>query len=106
MKQYIGTKMIQACPMTRGAYNQYRGWPIPANENQKDDGFLVRYSDGYESWSPLSVFEEAYRLTDGMNFGLAIESAKRGERIAHWTTNNNENKNKNKNQQNKIFACV
>jgi hypothetical protein len=82
MKQYIGTQMIQACPMTRGAYNQYRGWPIPANENQKDDGFLVRYSDGYESWSPKDVFEAAYRLTDGMSFGLAIEAAKMGKRIA------------------------
>ena len=40
------------------------------------------YPDGYVSWSPKDVFEAAYRQTDGMNFGLAIESAKKGERIA------------------------
>lgn len=82
MKKYIGTKMIYARPMTRGEYNEYRGWTIPADENPNDEGYLVGYPDGYESWSPLSVFEEAYRLTDGMNFGLAIEAAKMGERIA------------------------
>lgn len=82
MKQYIGTKMIHARPMTRGAYNEYRGWNIPANENPEDDGYLVRYPDGYESWSPKEVFEAAYRLTDGMSFGLAIEAAKQGKKIA------------------------
>lgn len=82
MKQYIGTKMIHARPMTRGAYNEYRGWTIPADENPEDDGYLVRYPDGYESWSPKAVFDAAYRLTDGMSFGLAIEAAKKGKKIA------------------------
>ena len=82
MQKYIGTKIIQAVPMSRGAYNEYRGWTIPADENPADDGYLVRYSDDYESWSPKEVFEEAYHLTDGMNFGLAIEAAKNGERVA------------------------
>ncbi len=82
MKQYIGTKMIHARPMTRGAYNEYRGWTIPADENPEDDGYLVRYPDGYESWSPKAVFDAAYRLTDGMSFGLAIEAAKQGKKIA------------------------
>lgn len=48
----------------------------------KEDGYKVRYADGYVSWSPKEVFEEAYRLTDGMNFGLAIEAMKKGERVA------------------------
>ena len=60
MEQYIGTKMIQAEAVTRGAYNLYRGWTIPPDENPEDEGFLVQYPDGYESWSPKSVFEEAY----------------------------------------------
>ena len=90
MKKYIGTKTIYARPMTRGEYNEYRGWTIPANEDPGDEGYLVRYHDCYESWSPRSVFEEAYRLADGMNFGLAIEAAKRGERIARagWNGKN------------------
>ena len=82
MKKYIGTKMIHARPMTRGAYNEYRGWTIPADENPQDDGYLLRYPDGYESWSPKEVFEEAYRETTGMPFGLAIEAAKKGKKIA------------------------
>ena len=82
MKQYIGTKMIHARPMTRGAYNEYRGWTIPVDENPADEGYLVRYPDGYESWSPKVVFEEADRPADGMSFGLAIEAAKQGKKIA------------------------
>lgn len=82
MTAYIGTKLIYARPMTRGAYNEYRGWSIPANENPADEGYLVRYPDGYESWSPKAVFEEAYRPTNAMNFGLAIEAAKKGKKIA------------------------
>lgn len=90
MKQYIGTKIIQAKPMTRGEYNQYRGWAIPADENPDDEGYLVKYSDGYESWSPAAVFEAAYRRTEEMSFGLAIEAAKKGHRIARsgWNGKN------------------
>lgn len=87
MNPYIGTKLITARPMTRGAYKEYRGWSIPADENPEEEGYLVRYSDGYESWSPKDVFEEAYRPTDSMNFGLAIEAAKQGEKIARKNWN-------------------
>lgn len=61
MKKYIGVKKIEAEPMTRGDYNKYKGWTIPADENPADEGYLVRYSDSYESWSPKKQFEEAYR---------------------------------------------
>lgn len=90
MRKYIGTKMIQAKPMTRGEYNKYRGWVLPADEDPDVQGYLVRYPDGYESWSPWDVFEEAYRLTDVMNFGLALEAAKMGEKIARagWNGKN------------------
>lgn len=87
MKQYIGVKMIYARPMTRGEYNEYRGWPIPADENPKDEGYLVCYPDGYESWSPKHVFEEAYRETKCMTFGLAIEAMKKGYRVARYGWN-------------------
>ena len=64
MDKYIGTKMIEAKPMDRGEYNKYRGWEIPEDENPHDEGYLVRYHDGYESWSPKKQFEEAYREYD------------------------------------------
>ena len=60
MVNYIGIKKIKAEPMTRGDYNKFRGWNIPENENPNDNGYIVKYSDGYISWSPKSVFEEAY----------------------------------------------
>ena len=59
-KNYIGTKRVEAKPMTRGEYNKYRGWTIPADENPADEGYLVKYNDGYISWSPKKQFEETY----------------------------------------------
>ena len=82
MQKYIGTKQIEARPMTRGDYNNYRGWQIPAEENPADEGYLVRYSDGYESWSPEKQFNEAYRPCDNMTFGIALEMLKKGFRVA------------------------
>ena len=60
MKKYIGTKLIEAKPMSRGEYNEYRGWKIPAGENPNDKGYLVKYQDEYETWSPKHIFEGAY----------------------------------------------
>ena len=82
MKKYVGTKQIEARPMTRGEYNIYRGWQIPADEDPNDKGYLVKYSDGYESWSPEKQFDEAYRPCDNMTFGIAIEMIKRGFKVA------------------------
>ena len=90
MKQYIGTKIIHAKPMTRGEYNTFRGWPIPNDENPADDGYLVEYSDGYISWSPVKQFEEAYKQCDNMTFGLALEALKKGLKVARkgWNGKN------------------
>lgn len=92
MDQFIGTKIIEARPMTRAGYNLYRGWDLPANENGDDEGFLVEYLDGgsandsrhvgYISWSPKDVFERSYQPVTGMSFGHAIEMLKRGQRVA------------------------
>ncbi len=59
-EKYIGTKQIEAKPMTRGEYNWHRGGTTPANENPEDEGYIVRYKDGYISWLPKKPFEEAY----------------------------------------------
>ena len=97
--QYIGTKIIHAEPA-------YRYWMengekvIVAHDEDKpqcikdatacEDGYKVVYApDGYESWSPKDVFEEAYRPTDGMNFGLALEAAKKGAKIVRRGWNGN-----------------
>lgn len=92
MGTFIGTKIIKAGAMTRLAYNEYRGWPLPADENGDDEGFLVEYIDGgksnhpdhqgYISWSPADVFERAYRPVYGLTFGQALEALKLGEKVA------------------------
>ena len=48
MEKYIGTKMIEVRVMNRGEYNKYRGWSLPRNENPEDEGYFVKYQDGYE----------------------------------------------------------
>lgn len=92
MRQYMGMKRINAEPMTRAAYNSFRGWELPRDENGDDAGYLVEYIDGgaantttykgYISWSPKDVFERAYKSVDGMTFGMALEALKAGERVA------------------------
>jgi hypothetical protein len=92
MERYIGTKLINAKPMTRAEYNAFRGWTVPADENPADAGYLVEYLDGgkgntdtyagYVSWSPSEVFDRAYRKCDGMTFGQAIEALKVGQKVA------------------------
>ena len=74
MKQYIGTKVINAMPMNRQDYNDFRGWTLPEDENGEDEGYLVEYIDGgkantsqyagYVSWSPKEVFEHAYKVSE------------------------------------------
>jgi hypothetical protein len=92
MNRYIGTKLVNMAPMTRQEYNDFRGWTLPADENGTDEGYLVEYLDGgkpntphyagYVSWSPKAQAEGAYRPTEGMPFGLAIEALKKGHRVA------------------------
>lgn len=96
MKQYIGTKIIQAEPawrasdgkghfvITNNPVEVLRDYPSAEN------GYRVRYPDGYESWSPKKVFEAAYRPSDNLPFGLAIEAAKKGHKIARlgWNGKN------------------
>lgn len=60
LNKYIGTKLIEAKKMNLGDYNNYRGWKIPEDENPNREGYLVKYPDGYESWSPKEIFEQAY----------------------------------------------
>lgn len=78
--------------MTRLEYNEYRGWELPLDENGDDAGYLVEYMDGgkpnveghagYVSWSPDEQFDNAYRETSGLTFGLAIEALRIGKRVA------------------------
>jgi hypothetical protein len=62
MKSYIGTKIIKAEPMGKGDFMaKYKGTEAPNPNNVQEGGYHVEYPDGYHSWSPVNVFEEAYR---------------------------------------------
>lgn len=91
MQMHIGTKLVKLQPMNRQEYNDYRGWQLPADEDGADEGYLVESSsekpndqrhEGYISWSPKAQAEAAYRPTDGISFGLAIEAMKKGMRVS------------------------
>jgi hypothetical protein len=88
MELYVGNKIIKAEPMTKFDYNILRGKDIPG-DNQ--DGYCVGYFDSmdkideepnYYSWSPRPQFEESYRKTTGLNFGIALELMKKGFKVA------------------------
>ena len=54
MKEYIGVKLVKAEPMTK------------IINDVEVEGYKVIYKDGYESWSPKDVFEEAYKPLENM----------------------------------------
>jgi hypothetical protein len=99
--KYIGVKLIEAEPMTRGEYNDFRGWIIPPNENPADGGYKVVYPDGYVSWCPKEQFDVAHLplecqegsriMQDDIDrFVKAVECSKWGEKttVTHVTLRN------------------
>lgn len=77
MKKYIGTKEVEAMPMTLGEYINKSGRNPYQNDGNmhgdNEEGYLVKYKDGYESWSPKEVFDEAYKCSDTFLDRLYIE---------------------------------
>ena len=61
MKTYIGTKIIEAAPAIRMGGKVYDANElIPRSMEMVEEGYRVRYPDGYESFSPKDVFERFY----------------------------------------------
>ena len=57
---YVGAKLIRAYPLDECSFLEtYKGQDVSGRETRP--GYLVKYPDGYKSWSPKEVFEEAYR---------------------------------------------
>jgi poly(3-hydroxybutyrate) depolymerase len=57
MPKYIGVKLVEATPMTHGEFRDAKGHDVP--DHPGDEGYMVVYPDGYESWCPKAQFEEA-----------------------------------------------
>ena len=81
MKKHIGTKVI----MTMTEAQKVLGRELkPATV--EEDGYLVEYNDGYKSWSPKSVFEEAYKPLEITIGRLKAEHAELKERVEKLET--------------------
>lgn len=84
LKQYIGTKMVKAEPMSKSAAVA-KGWARPSEGNEDVPGYHVRYTnpDGstYDSWSPKEVFEKSYQIAEDFKDRLIIEFKELKERF-------------------------
>lgn len=77
MKKYIGTKQIEAEPMTMSeAFEKglLQAGRVPNEREKSNAGYHVKYEGGYESWSPAESFKEAYTLTETPLDRMRIES--------------------------------
>lgn len=64
MKNYIGTKKVMAEPMNEITAVEM-GYARPNEDNHEwREGYHVVYPDGYHSWSPKDVFEQAYKCAE------------------------------------------
>ena len=76
MKNYIGVKIVKAEPGTIAEAQAMKNkCPVEVQERifkqsgtVNQDGYIVKYPDGYISWSPKDVFEKAYRPLDCEEF--------------------------------------
>ena len=88
MKKYIGTKHVEAEPMTMGeAYEK----EFPSIKNYKvsmkdTEGYHVRYEDGYENWYPKEVFEQVYKIADTPLDRMVIEENELTDRMKKLTS--------------------
>jgi hypothetical protein len=74
MKVYIGAKIISATPVDECTFLKvYKNQNVDDRETRP--GYLVRYPDGYLSWSPKETFEEAYREVTQKEFELIASPA-------------------------------
>lgn len=92
MQKFLGTNLVEAEPMNLGNYYLRCGFSITTSDDPLQEGYCIIYHTGYSSWSPKESFEKAYKLTDGLSFGLAIEALKKGLKVARSGWNGNKMK--------------
>lgn len=85
MKKYIGTKEVKAMPMALGEFIKTSGRNPYANDGKmhgdNEEGYLVEYADGYQSWSPKEIFEKTYRCSESFLDRLHIEQKELAEKL-------------------------
>lgn len=86
MKKYVGTKTVKAEPMNELAAVE-KGYARKNKDNHEwREGYHVQYTnpDGsiYDSWSPKSVFEKAYRVAEAPADHIKIQLEELNTRFA------------------------
>ena len=80
-KLYTGTKSVLAAPFTRTDAASKLGRNLKSENSDEEEGYLVQYEDGYQSWSPKSTFEKAYKPSGTFVDRMRIELADLHNRI-------------------------
>lgn len=84
MKKYIGTKQIEAEPMTMGEADRNNLIAVGEKLSKEElsiEGYHTKYDDGVESWLPKDVFEKAYNVADTPLDRVRIESKELSDKI-------------------------
>lgn len=84
MKKYIGTKQIEAEPMTMGEADNKKLVAIGSSRLSKyeksSEGYHVKYDDRVETWLPKDEFEKTYRCSETSIDKMLIEAADLNEK--------------------------
>lgn len=67
---FIGCKIIRAKVMKKCEYERTYSKVVYNDSRDDEYGYCVQYPDGYISWSPSEVFENAYRLIQNSEYDL------------------------------------
>lgn len=84
MKKYIGTKLVNAEPMSKSEAFKKNLLKNGVNVNDEDstqEGYVVKYEDGYTSWSPKETFEKAYKVAETFQDRMRIEECELNDKI-------------------------
>ena len=78
MKKYIGTKQVEAEPMTMGEADNKKLVAIGSSRlstyEKSSEGYHVKYDDGVETWLPKDEFEKTYRCSETSIDKMLIEA--------------------------------
>ena len=73
LESYIGLKRVSAAPLTQNKWRVANGLALDLTQDDIN-GYVIQYPDGYVSWSPAHVFEEAYKRSGEMSYPMALFS--------------------------------
>lgn len=83
MALYISVSVVKARPITRGQYNEVKGWKTRDNEDPNEEGYLVeqltnpKVGKTFSKFVTKRGFEFSYKPVKAEDFGLAAKQEER-----------------------------